>query len=37
MARRGLAFNQRNASPVAGERDGSGTASYSATEDENFV
>ncbi len=37
MTRRGLAFDQRDASPLAGERDRSGTACHSATEDENFV
>ena len=37
MARRGLAFDQRNASSLAGERDGSGTACHSTTEDENFI
>ena len=37
MARCGLPFDQRNASSLAGERDGSGTARHSTTEDENFV
>jgi hypothetical protein len=37
MAWRELAFDQRNASSLSGERDGSGTAGHSATEDENFI
>src|ERR1700722_10220683 len=37
MARRGLAFDQRDPPVVAGERDRSGTACDSATKDENFV
>ena len=37
MARCGLAFDQRDASSLAGERDRSGTACHSTTEDENFV
>jgi hypothetical protein len=37
MARRGLAFDQRDASSLSGERDGSGAACYSTTEDENFI
>jgi hypothetical protein len=37
MARRGLAFDQRDASSLSGERDGSGTACHSTTEDENFI
>src|ERR1700722_12607252 len=37
MARRGLAFDQRDASSRSGERDGSGTACHSTTEDENFI
>ncbi len=37
MARRGLAFDQRDASSLSGERDSSGTACHSTTEDENFI
>jgi hypothetical protein len=37
MAWCGLALNQRHASPLAGQRDRSGTTCYSTTEDENFV
>jgi hypothetical protein len=37
MARRGLAFDQRDASSLSGERDRSGTACHSTTENENFV
>ena len=37
MARRGLAFDQRDASSLSSERDRSGTACHSTTEDENFV
>jgi len=37
MPRRGLAFDQRDAASLAGERDGCGTTCYSTTEDENFV
>jgi hypothetical protein len=37
MARCGLAFNQRDASSLAGQRDRSRTARHSATKDENFV
>jgi hypothetical protein len=37
MARRRLAFDQRDASPLAGERDRSGTACHPTTENENFV
>src|SRR5271169_4468171 len=37
MARRGLAFDQRDASSLSGERDGSGTACHSTTKDENFI
>ena len=37
MAWCGLALDQRDASSLAGERDRSGTACYSTTEDENFV
>jgi len=37
MARRGLAFDERNASSLARERDGGGTACDSTTDDENFV
>jgi len=37
MARGGLAFDQRDAQSLAGERDSSGAARYSTTEDENFV
>ena len=37
MARCGLAFDQRNASSLPGERDRSGTTCHSTTENENFV
>ena len=37
MARCGFAFDQRDASSLAGKRDRSGTACHSTTEDENFV
>jgi hypothetical protein len=37
MAWCGLAFDQRHASSLAGQRDRSGAACYSTTEDENFV
>jgi hypothetical protein len=37
VARFGLAFDQRNASPFARERDRSSTAGYSAAEDKDFV
>jgi len=33
----GLAFDQSDASSLAGERDRSGTACHSTTENENFV
>src|ERR1700688_206749 len=36
MARCGLALNQRNDSSLAGQRDRSGTARHSTTQDENF-
>src|ERR1700758_1830151 len=37
MARRGLAFNQRDASSLSSESDRSGTACHSTTKDQNFV
>jgi hypothetical protein len=37
MARCGLAFNQRDVPSLAGERDRSGTACHSTTQDENVV
>src|ERR1700761_9755605 len=37
MARCGLAFNQRDTPPLSSERDRSGTACHSTTDDENFV
>src|ERR1700739_1063532 len=37
MARRGLAFDQRDASSPSGERDRCGTACHSTTDDENFI
>src|ERR1035441_6148549 len=37
MAWGGLAFDQRDAPSLAGERDRSGTACHSTTEDENFI
>jgi hypothetical protein len=36
MTRCGFPFNQSDASPLACERDGGGTACHSTTEDENF-
>jgi hypothetical protein len=37
MARCGLAFDQRDASSLAGERDRSGTARHSTAQDEDFI
>src|ERR1700756_4377810 len=37
MARRGFAFNQRDASSLSSECDRSGTACHSPTKDQNFV
>src|SRR5580698_7767262 len=37
MTRCGLAFNQRDAASLSSERDRSGTACHSTTEDQNFV
>jgi hypothetical protein len=37
MARCGLAFDQRDPPPFAGERDRSGTAGHSTTDDENIL
>jgi hypothetical protein len=37
VARRRLAFDQRNASPSAGECDGSGATGHSTATDENFI
>jgi hypothetical protein len=37
MAACGLTLDQRDASSLAGERDGSGTTCYTTTNDENFI
>jgi hypothetical protein len=37
MTRCGLAFNQRDASSLSGQRDRSRTARHSTTKNENFV